>query len=341
MIINEASKREESSPYNPILIEISNIRENPYQTRILYDEVRIRSLAESIRNHGLLSPIMIRPHPNISEEYECCSGHLRIRASKLAGLDRIPAFIQELSDKEMAELCLVENQQRNDLNPLEEARGYKNLIENFSYNQQRISYITGRSRSAIANSLRLLNMNQFLQECVLCGTLEPSKALLISTLPPEFEQYHLADVAMDWSLTKKELAKAVDDIKRKERFISWIREVPVSRLRKHPGLTYQKVTEQELQESPLLLDTSGLVIDFRDILAELVRLDATKVRGEILYSIDYLRKRESSTKYSGGFSIERGIAQEMNDEQREKMRCLTERLQTHDRHYPVNVIISY
>ncbi|HYD99814.1 MAG TPA: ParB/RepB/Spo0J family partition protein [Alphaproteobacteria bacterium] len=129
---------------------------SPFQPRRRFDEAAIEELAESIRARGVLQPILVRPKPRNSGRYEIIAGERRWRAAQLAGLVDIPAIVRELSDQEAAEIALIENVQRQDLTPLEEAEGFKRLIDDYRYTQDELAKTIGKSRSHLANTLRLL-----------------------------------------------------------------------------------------------------------------------------------------------------------------------------------------
>ena len=149
-------------------IAISKLRPNPYQPRKTFSEEAIDELAESIGKHGVLHPIIVR---KTIKGYEIVVGERRMRAAKKAGLKEIPAVVREFSDNEMMELALIENLQREDLNPIEEARAYEKLIEHFSITQDELAKRIGKSRPHIANHLRLLQLPKLLQQFIADGKL--------------------------------------------------------------------------------------------------------------------------------------------------------------------------
>jgi len=137
-------------------LELSSISPNPFQPRRVFDPAHLEELAQSIREFGVLQPILVR---KIGTGYELVAGERRFRASQLIGLKTIPAIIKNLSDKEIAEMALIENLQREDLNYFEEAEGYAKLIKEFGITQDEIAKRMGKSQSTIANKLRLLNLS--------------------------------------------------------------------------------------------------------------------------------------------------------------------------------------
>lgn len=140
-------------------LKINNIEPNAQQPRRLFDDDALHELSENIKQYGLLQPIVVRPLAN--GNYQIVAGERRWRASRQAGLKTIPAIIKELDDKQTMEIALIENLQREDLNPIEAAEGYKRLMDNFGMTQELLSERVGKSRSAIANTLRLLELGEF------------------------------------------------------------------------------------------------------------------------------------------------------------------------------------
>ena len=164
-----------------VKVKLMEIEPNRDQPRKQFDEDALNELADSIAKHGVLQPLLVRPLLNGG--YQLVAGERRWRASRIAGLTEVPVVIKELTDAQVAELALVENVQREDLNPLEEANGYKELSEKYGYTQDEISSMVGRSRSAVANALRLLSLPSEVQELVMKGELSTghAKAILSAT----------------------------------------------------------------------------------------------------------------------------------------------------------------
>lgn len=151
-------------------LPIEQIRAGALNPRKDFREEELADLAESIRQKGLVQPILVRPDP-VSGGYEIVAGERRWRASQRAGLHVIPAIVRELSDQEVLELAIIENVQRADLNAIEEASGYSDLIERFGYTQERLSEVIGKSRSHLANTLRLLRLPDLVRELIRSGKL--------------------------------------------------------------------------------------------------------------------------------------------------------------------------
>ena len=171
---------EESSNKDISQIKLSLIEPNRNQPRKNFDNEKIEALANSIKENGLIQPIIITPSKN--GMYKIVAGERRWRASKKAGLKEIPAVIRDYSDEQVAEIALIENLQREDLNPIEEALGYKALLEEFNLTQELISQKIGKSRSAIANSMRLLSLEEQIQKLLVAGDITSGHARAILSL---------------------------------------------------------------------------------------------------------------------------------------------------------------
>ena len=157
-------------PANPspgqLEIPVDRIKRNPYQPRKRVDQEALEQLAASVREHGVIQPILV---VEVLDGYQLVAGERRLRAAQLAGLERIPAVVRQLADREQLELALVENLQRADLNPLEEATAFRQLIDEFGFTQEQLAVRLGRARSTLANTLRLLEMSDAVKEAVADG----------------------------------------------------------------------------------------------------------------------------------------------------------------------------
>ncbi len=158
---SDASSVDEKSV---IELKISKIEPNSKQPRHTFDAEKLQSLSESIKQYGVIQPIIVQQNPN--GFYRIVAGERRWRAAKMAGLTTVPALVKTLEELKIVEIALIENLQREDLNPIEEALGYKNLMDRFSLTQEQISTRVGKSRSAVANSLRLLSLDDEILELV-------------------------------------------------------------------------------------------------------------------------------------------------------------------------------
>ena len=171
-------------------LPIEDIVPNPNQPRIHFNETELRELSESIQEHGVLQPLLVRKHGN---GYEIIAGERRYQASKLAGLEELPVIIKDVNDEEMLALALIENLQRSDLNPVEEAKGYRQLIDASGMTQEALSRAVSKSRSAITNSLRLLDLPDVVQQMIFEGKLTAGHARAILAVPYEDARIRLAE----------------------------------------------------------------------------------------------------------------------------------------------------
>jgi ParB family chromosome partitioning protein len=163
-------------------IPISRIRPNPRQPRQRIGQTELETLAASITAHGVLQPILV---VETIDGYQLVAGERRLRASQLAGLDRIPAIIRQLADRDQLELALVENLQREDLGPLEEAHAFRSLVDDFGMSQEEIASRVGRARSTVANTLRLLDLAERVQDALIEGAISEGHARALGGLAPD------------------------------------------------------------------------------------------------------------------------------------------------------------
>ena len=188
-------------------LRISDIEPNPGQPRRHFDPEALQTLAESIRENGLLQPVVVRRGEN--GLYQIIAGERRWRACRLAGLTEIPTVILDADDLRAAQLALIENLQREDLNPIEEASGYQTLIETFGLTQEEAAQRVERSRPAVANSLRLLALSQDLRAMVEQGRLSAGHARALLAIPDENLRREAAEYAVEQGLTVRELERYV------------------------------------------------------------------------------------------------------------------------------------
>jgi ParB family transcriptional regulator, chromosome partitioning protein len=164
------------------LVPIEHVLRNPRNPRRMFDESELQDLASSIRQHGIVQPVVVRPH---GQDFEIIAGERRWRAAQLAGLIEIPVIVRDVDDRTALEIAIVENVQRSDLNPLEEALGYEQLIAEHGYTQNDLGEIIGKSRSHVANSLRLLKLPEPVRDMLSVGDLSAGHArALVSTSDP-------------------------------------------------------------------------------------------------------------------------------------------------------------
>jgi len=183
-------------------VKLLDIEPNRDQPRKQFDEEALKELSDSIAQHGVLQPLLVRPMPDGG--YQLVAGERRWRASRMAGLTEVPVVIRDLTDSQVAELALVENLQRENLNPLEEANGYKELSDKFGYTQEKIAEIVGKSRPSVANALRLLNLPGGVQEMVSNGSLSMGHARAILGLEDDIMKIDLAKLVIANDLSVRE-----------------------------------------------------------------------------------------------------------------------------------------
>lgn len=259
---------EEFEAENRAEIPLHEIKANPYQPRREFDPVKLAELSDSIREHGVLQPILVR---KTITGYELVAGERRLRAAELVGLPKIPAVVGEFTDVAMMELALVENLQREDLNPMEEAEAYQRLMEEFHLTQEEIAKKVGRSRSAVANALRLLHLPEGIKADLGAGRTTVGHARAILGLKDEVERNEVYQEVNAGKLSVRETEDLVRQ--RGERVVS----------RETPGTDRPK---------PIPLDPNLKAIEdrFRLVLGTKVRIHQTGKNGRI--EIEYYSPEE-------------------------------------------------
>ena len=171
-------------------IPIANLKPSPSQPRRLFNKNSIYELADSIKAKGLVQPLVVRPSPSDANSYEIIAGERRWRAAQIAQLHEVPVVIRNFNDTEALEIAIIENVQRSDLSPIEEAAGYKRLIENHGHTQEDLSGIVGKSRSHIANIIRLLSLPQSIQDMITEGKISSghARAIMNSAFPEQLAE---------------------------------------------------------------------------------------------------------------------------------------------------------
>ena len=185
-----------------IEVNLSEVRSNPYQPRKFFDDDALEELAQSIKEYGVVEPVILKKS---IKGYEIIAGERRVKASKLAGLDEIPAIIRDFSDDEMMEIALLENLQRENLNAIEEANAYKKLLETLELTQEQLSNRLGKSRSHITNMIGLLNLPEEVQKLLSSKEISAGHARIISKLENEEQQISLAKKVVDEGLSVRQL----------------------------------------------------------------------------------------------------------------------------------------
>ena len=201
----------EKTPKNQAILRVplDNIKRNEFQPRINFDETKLNELASSIKQNGIIQPIAVRPIKGSSEPYQIVAGERRWLAAQKAGLHEIPVTILDLNDNEVLEVAIVENIQREDLNVVEEAKGYKRLNEEFGYDHDKIANMMSKSRSHVSNTLRLLNLPKDVISMLQDGELTAGQARPLVGLP------NASQIAEE-IVSKKMSARSIESIKKRQ-----------------------------------------------------------------------------------------------------------------------------
>lgn len=199
------AENETEDSNSSVMLKISEIEPNRSQPRKDFDENSLSDLAQSISQHGLLQPLLVRPLP--IGGYQIVAGERRYRACRMAGLTEVPVTIRELSDTETMELALIENLQREDLSPIEEALGYKALIDEYGFSQEEVATSVGKSRPAIANSLRILKLPDSVLEYVKQDKISAGHARALLMLDNEKDMLELAELIYKKDLSVRQAEK--------------------------------------------------------------------------------------------------------------------------------------
>lgn len=208
--------REKEETGKELYLKISSIEPNRMQPRKNFDEEQLKELADSIRQYGVLQPLLVQKN---GDYYEIIAGERRWRAAKMAGLKEIPAVLREYDQQRRMEIALIENVQREDLNPIEEATAYQRLMDEFHLKQEEIAARVSKNRSTVTNSLRLLKLQEEVQGMVAAGELSSGHARALLSLEDKDKQLELAKLIVEKSLSVRQVEKLVKDLAqpRKER----------------------------------------------------------------------------------------------------------------------------
>jgi ParB family transcriptional regulator, chromosome partitioning protein len=235
-------------------LKLGQIRPNPFQPREVFDDQGLEELTQSIKEKGIIQPVLVRRR---GDHYELIAGERRFRAAQMLKLEEIPAIIKDVEDEDSLELSLIENIQRQDLNPIEEARAYKYLIDKFNLTQERVSEVLGKARVSITNTLRLLNLPQEVQEEMRKGRISFAHGRALLELTDPNQQRRLAQQIIANTLSVNELENLI---------------------KKHrPKRTAPKVKHATVEPYVAVLE-EGL----QQILATKVRIIKRKKRGHII-----------------------------------------------------------
>lgn len=208
------SKEKESSKSGETTLKLSLIEPNREQPRKNFNEDSLMELAESIKQFGVLQPIVVQDRKNY---YEIIAGERRWRAAKIAGLKEVPVIIKNLSDQEIVEISLIENIQRENLNPIEEAQAYKRLLTEFNLKQDEVAERVSKSRTAVTNSMRLLKLSDEVQQMVIDEMISTGHARALLAIENPEEQYTIAQKIFDEKLSVREVEKLVKNLNKPEK----------------------------------------------------------------------------------------------------------------------------
>lgn len=236
-----------------IMVPLSEIRPNPHQPRRYFDEEKLQELATSIAQHGVFTPVILKR--STIQGYEIVAGERRVRASKIAGLKEVPAILVDFSDQEMMEIALLENIQREDLNAIEEAQAYRTMMDQLGLTQQALADRIGKSRTHIANMMRLLNLPQALQTMVLNGELSMGHVRPLVTLNPK-DALAIGKRARDEKLSSREVENLVKGLelrnKRKDK----------KRPEKNPQYSYVESLLRKKFRTKVIVDDKSITMKF-------------------------------------------------------------------------------
>lgn len=227
-------KKEESALKNgEMMVKINQVEPNRDQPRREFDEDSLMELADSIKQFGILQPLIVQKK---KDYYEIIAGERRWRAAKLAGIKEVPVIVKEYTDQEIVEISLIENIQRENLNPIEEAMAYKRLLEEFSLKQDEVAERVSKSRTAVTNSMRLLKLSERVQQMIIDDMISTGHARALLAIDDEEQQYILANKIFDEKLSVRETEKLVKALKNPKK------EVKKQKL--EHTFVYQNIEEQ-------------------------------------------------------------------------------------------------
>lgn len=187
-------------------LQVSRIKANKYQPRVDFKEEKLKELIDSIREKGVVQPVLVRKS---GDGYELIAGERRLRAVTSLGYDTIPAIVKDVTDLDMLELSLIENIQREELNPLEEANAFQKFITDFNFSQEKIAQVLGKDRSTVANTLRLLALPKQIQEFIMSESITAGHGKALLSLPTEREQLRVAGIVIRKELSVRETENLV------------------------------------------------------------------------------------------------------------------------------------
>lgn len=200
---------------NPLLVNINFVQANPNQPRKNFDEEKLKELAESIKNYGIIEPLVVRKTGPV--HYEIIAGERRLRAAKIAGISEVPVIVKEYDDRERKEIAIIENVQREDLNAVEKALGYKALIDEYNMTQEELAEKVGKSRVAITNALRILSLDEKLIDMIKDGSLTEGHARALLSIDDEMFRNKVAKKVVEEKLS----VRKIEDMIRLEKLANY------------------------------------------------------------------------------------------------------------------------
>lgn len=206
------------------MIKITKIEPNRSQPRRNFEEDSLIELSDSIKQFGVLQPLIVQ---NKDDYYEIIAGERRWRAAKMAGLKEIPVIIKDFTDQEVVEIALIENIQRENLNPIEEAMAFKRLIKEFNLKQDEVAERVSKSRTAVTNSMRLLKLDERVQQMIIDDMISTGHARALLAIDDKEQQYILANKIFDEKLSVRETEKLIKDIKKPKKIVEKKEETPI------------------------------------------------------------------------------------------------------------------
>ena len=207
---SNSKKVEKTTSTGEILVKINEVEPNREQPRKDFDEDALMELADSIKQFGILQPLIVQKK---KDYYEIIAGERRWRAAKLAGVKEVPIIVKEYTNQEIVEISLIENIQRENLNPIEEAMAYKRLLEEFNLKQDEVAERVSKSRTAVTNSMRLLKLSDRVQQMIIDDMISTGHARALLAIDDEEQQYMLANKIFDEKLSVRETEKLVKSLK--------------------------------------------------------------------------------------------------------------------------------
>ncbi len=259
-------------------VPVEFIRANPHQPRTDFDEIKLQELSDSIKKYGLIQPITVRHHGR--NRFELISGERRLRACRMAGIETIPAFVREANDEEMITFAIIENIQREQLNPIEVALGYQRLIEECSLTQEQVASNVGKNRTTVTNTLRLLNLPPTIQAGLKLGKISAGHARTLIAIEDDAEQEALYHRTIEQELSVRQLEDMVRNLETKKK----------------------KAKKQKPEQDPHDIQIREITNRLRRTFATKVDIKKTTKGGEIrieYYSDDELERILNMLEHSG------------------------------------------